>query len=467
VLGPRKSIEETLATTEEEGFRLRRELGGRDVLVLGIGVIVGAGIFVLTGQAAATEAGPAITLSFVLAGLVCALAALCYAEFAAMVPAAGSAYTFAYATLGQLPAFVIGWDLVLEFTIGASAVAVGFAGYLNALLDQVFGITLPDAITAPPSEGGSFNLFAVVVVLAVGTALIRGIRLTARANTVLVALTLAVLLVVIVAGATQVDPDNWSPFSPFGWDGVVSGAALVFFAYIGFDIVATTAEETRDPQRDMPIGIVGSLAIVTLLYFLVAGVLTGMAPFDRLGSEAPVADAFKGKGLDWVAAFVYAGALVAILNTVMILMLGQSRVAFAMARDRLLPRDVGATHPRYGTPHVITLVTMVAVSLLAGLVPLSTLAELVNIGTLFAFALVAVGVLYLRRADPARHRPFRVPLVPAVPLLAVAGCLYLALDLPGDTWLRFVVWMAVGLVVYVLYSRRASVVGRRRGGPVP
>src|SRR5918997_1280560 len=430
---------------------------------VGRGAFFGAGIFVLTGQAAAAKAGPAITLSYVLAGVVCALAALCYAELAAMVPAEGSAYTYTFATLGQLIAFVIGWDLVLEFTIGAAAVAVGFAGYLNALLDQVAGVTLPDAISAPPGEGGTVNVFGIAVVLLVGYLLIRGIGMTAKATLAFVAATLAVLALVLVFGAGEVDADNWDPFLPFGWSGVVGGAALVFFAYIGFDIVATTAEETRRPQRSMPIGILGSLAIVTLIYFAVAGVLTGMAPFDELGSDAPIADAFKNLGKDWVAAIVYVGALAATLKTVMLLMLGQSRVAFAMCRDQLLPERFGRTHERYGTPHRITLITMVVVAALAGLVPLSTLAELVNIGTLFAFMLVAAGVLYLRSADSDRERPFRTPLVPAVPVLAIAGCIYLAVTLPGDTWLRFGVWMVLGFVVYVLYARRSSAVSAARG----
>lgn len=458
-LGPRKTIEETLASTEIETHRLRRTLGTRDVVVLGVGAMIGAGIFVLTGQAAAAEAGPAITLSYVIAGLVCGLAALCYAELAAMVPAAGSAYTYTFATLGQLIAFIIGWDLVLEFTIGASAVAVGFAGYLNALLDQVVGVTLPAAITAPPGDGGTVNVFAIAIVLFVGYLLVRGIGMTAKATAAFVAVTLAVLALVLAVGAVEVDPGNWDPYFPFGWSGVVGGAALVFFAYIGFDIVATTAEEARSPQRSMPIGILGSLAIVTLIYVAVSAVLTGMAPFHRLGSDAPIADAFKGLGRDWVAAIVYVGALAATLKTVMLLMLGQSRVAFAMCRDSLLPERLGRTHERFGTPHKITLLTTVVVAAIAGLVPLSTLAELVNIGTLFAFMLVAAGVLYLRSAEPDRTRPFRTPLVPAVPLLAIAGCIYLAVTLPADTWLRFVVWMVLGLLVYVGYARRASRVG--------
>jgi APA family basic amino acid/polyamine antiporter len=380
-----------------------------------------------------------------------------------MVPAAGSAYTYSYATLGQLIAFLIGWDLVLEFTIGAAAVAVGWAGYLDSLLDQAFGISLPEAITAPPGEGGVVNVFAVVVVVAVGALVARGVSLTARFNAALVGVTVAVLLLVVGVGVTEIDTANWTPYFPGGLDGVVGGAALVFFAFIGFDIVATTAEETRRPQRDMPLGILGSLAVVALLYVAVAAVITGLAPFAELATPAPVADAFDGLDLGWVAAVVYVGALVAILNTVMILMLGQSRVAFAMARDRLLPRVLATTHPQWGTPHRITMITTVVVAVLAGLVPLGTLAELVNIGTLFAFGLVAIGVLYLRRTDAGRERPFRVPLVPVVPLLAVAGVVYLMVQLEGTTWARFLAWMAVGLVVYLLYSRRRGDAARRRG----
>jgi len=457
----RKTIEESVAGTDEEGFRLKRELKIFDVIVFGIGVMIGAGIFVLTGQAAAEEAGPAITVSFVIAGIVAALAALCYAEFAAMVPVAGSAYTFSYASLGELLAFIIGWDLVLEFTIGASAVAVGFGGYLNALLDSAFGITLPDAISAPPGEGGVFNVPAVLLILALLALLVRGVKLTSRANIVLVAITLVVLALVIGFGASEVDTANWSPYFPFGFEGVVGGAGLIFFAYIGFDVVATTAEESDNPQRDMPRGIIGSLAIVTGIYFAVALVITGMVPFKELAGEAPIADAFAGKGLRVISSIIFVGALVATAKTTLGLLLGQSRVGFAMARDRLLPAGLARTHPRFRTPHRLTLVVGAVVVLLTGFVPLTTLAELVNIGTLFAFVLVAGGVLYLRRAEPERERPFRTPLVPFVPILAIVASLYLMASLGGGTWLRFLIWMALGLVVYFLYSRSRSVVARR------
>ena len=455
-LGRRKTVEESIAGTEETGYTLKKDLSALDVTVLGVGVIVGAGIFVLTGNAAAEEAGPAIVLSFVVAGVVCALAALCYAELAAMVPVAGSAYTFSYATLGELIAFIIGWDLVLEFTVGASAVAVGWSAYLNSTLDQLFGITLPESISTAPSEGGVINLPAVLLVAAMVFLLVRGIRMTAKANIVLVVITVGVLLVVIAVGSTEIDTANWTPFAPFGVSGIFGGAALVFFAYIGFDIVATTAEETRRPQRDMPVGILASLAIVTVLYVLVSGVITGMRNFEELGSAAPIADAFEALDRPWAAAIVYAGALVALTNTVLILLLGQTRVGFAMARDRLLPRKLAATHPAHGTPYRFTLITGAVVAVLAGLTGIETLAELVNIGTLFAFALVAVGVVFLRRAEPGRDRPFRTPLVPLVPIGAILGSVYLMLELEKTTWLRFLIWMAIGLLVYLLYSRRRS-----------
>ncbi len=337
----RKTVEETLAATDREGFRLRRDLGAVDLAVFGIGVIVGAGIFVVTGQAAAEEAGPGVTLSFALAALACGLAALCYAELAAMVPAAGSAYTFTFAAFGELLAFIIGWDLALELTVGASAVTIGWSGYLNSTLDAVFGVTLPEDLTTPPGSGGVVNATGLVLLAVVIPLLIRGVRMSARATTVLVGLTLAVLAVVIGVGVTEVDPENWSPFLPFGVEGVLGGASLVFFAFIGFDIVATMAEETRDPGRDLPRGILGSLVLVTVLYVAVAAVITGMVVSTDLGSPAPVADAFEGLDLGWLSALVFCGALIALTKTVLIDMLRQSRVTFAMSRDGLLPPALG------------------------------------------------------------------------------------------------------------------------------
>jgi len=462
VLGPRKTVEECLETTEIEEFRLKKELGALDIVIFGIGVIIGAGIFVLTGVAAATEAGPAIALSFIFAAIVCAFAALCYAEFASMVPVAGSAYTYSYATLGQFIAFIIGWDLFLEFTVGAAAVAIGWSGQLNATLDQIFGVTLPDAITAPPAEGGVVNVLGMLLVLALTYLLVRGIRISSRANIVMVIVTIAVLLLIIAVGATEVSTSNWDPFFPFGAGGIIGGAALVFFAFIGFDIVATTAEEARKPQRDMPRGILGSLAITTLLYVVVALVVTGMLVYTELNTAAPIADAFENADRPWASGFIFAGALVALTNTVLILMLGQSRVAFAMARDRLLPGPLAKTHARYGTPSRITIIIGVLVAILAGVTPIATAAELVNIGTLFAFMLVSAAVLLLRSREPGRPRPFRTPGVPFVPILAIVLSAVLIITLEPVTWLRFVVWMLIGFVVYFLYSRKASVVGQRR-----
>ena len=463
-LGRRKTVDDALAVTEEEEYRLKKDVGALDVTVFGVGVIVGAGIFVLTGVAAATKAGPAIMLSFVVAAVVCALAALCYAELAAMVPAAGSAYTFSYVTLGEFIAFIIGWDLVLEFTVGASAVAVGWSAYLNATLDQIFGVTLPTAITTPfGEEGGLINLPGILLVFALMYVAIRGIKASARANEVLTAIIVAVLVLVIVVGALEVDPGNWTPFFPFGIDGVFAGAALVFFAFIGFDIVATTAEECRKPQRDMPIGIIGSLAITTVLYFAVAAVVTGMVVYTQLNTAAPVADAFENLGRQWAAPIVYLGALIALTNTVLILLLGQSRVAFAMARDGLLPRFVARTHPRWKTPYPITLIVGVVVAILAGTTPIGQLAELVSIGTLFAFILVALGVILLRRWEPDRPRPFRTPLVPWLPIASIILSLVLVTQLEWETMLRFVIWMVIGLAVYFLYSRQRSELARARG----
>jgi APA family basic amino acid/polyamine antiporter len=457
----RKTIDATMAATAEEGFKLRRSLGGFDLAVVGIGVIIGAGIFVLTGQAAATEAGPGVTVSFALAAFACALAALCYAELASMVPAAGSAYMFSFASFGELVAFIIGWDLMLELTIGAGAVAIGWSGYLNATLEQIFSFQLPDAITAPPGSGGVVNLTGLALLAVLVPVLIAGARITARATGLLVGLTILVLALVIAFGAPHIDTSNWIPYFPFGAEGVIGGAALVFFAFIGFDIVATMSEETRKPARDLPIGILGSLAVVTLLYVVVSAVITGMLPYTRLDTPAPIADAFETLNKPWLSSVIFLGALIALTKTTMIDMLGQTRVAFAMARDRLLPPGLARTHPRFGTPHRITAVTGLVVALIAGFLPFRDVTEMVNIGTLFAFALVAGGVLVLRRIEPDRPRPFRTPFVWIVGPASIVLSIVLMVQLQPLTWLRFVVWMAIGLTVYFLYSRKRSVVANQ------
>jgi basic amino acid/polyamine antiporter, APA family len=478
-----KSIEQSIRDTEESEHQLKKDLSAWDLTVFGIGVIIGTGIFVLTGIAAATKAGPAVSLSFVAAGIACALAALCYAEFASTVPVAGSAYTFSYASLGELIAWIIGWDLVLEFALGASAVSVGWAKYFSSV------IPIPESI----SGEGSVNLAAGAIVLILTAVAIIGVKLSSRFNAVMVSIKLAVVLLFVGAGAVKIKTGNWHPFIPaaaeapkaanaveagrplievlfglkplaYGWLGIGFGAAIVFFAFIGFDVVATTAEETRRPQRDMPIGILGSLAICTVLYVVVSLVLTGIVRYTELNTAAPMADALKAVGYNWIAGLVSLGALAGLTTVVLILMMGQSRVLFAMSRDRLLPGWLSSVHPRFGTPWRISLITGLVVAAIATFVPLETLADMVNIGTLFAFVLVSIGVIVLRRTQPDLERAFRTPAVPLVPVLAVAACVFLMLNLGTLTWWRFVVWMALGLVVYFLYGYRHSrlAAGQRR-----
>jgi basic amino acid/polyamine antiporter, APA family len=471
-----KTIEQSIADTEERGHQLRRRLGPLDLTVFGVGVIIGTGIFVLTGKAAGIQAGPAVALSFVFAAIACALAALCYAEFASTVPVAGSAYTFSYATLGELVAWIIGWDLILELALGASTVAVGWSTYF-ADVARAAGVTIPGW-----AYGNGHNLIAAAIVLLLTAVICLGIKVSARVNLVIVAVKLAVVLFVIVAGLFYIKAANYSPFIPpagspgaagatstpsllqdlgfapgsFGISGIFTGAALVFFAFIGFDIVATAAEETRRPQRDLPIGILASLAICTTLYVAVSLVVTGMVKYTSIKVDAPLAAAFRSVGRPGYATVISIGALLGLTTVMMILLLGQSRVFFAMSRDRLLPPAFAKVNPRFGTPVRTTVTTGIAVALLSTFVPLTELAELVNIGTLFAFVLVAIGVVVLRRTRPDLPRAFRCPAVPVVPALAVLTSTYLMLNLPATTWLRFFVWMAVGLVVYFAYGVRRS-----------
>jgi APA family basic amino acid/polyamine antiporter len=473
-----KSVEDSIRDTDEPEHRLKRHLSGLDLTVFGVGVIIGTGIFVLTGEVARTTSGPAVALSFVVAGVVCGLAALCYAEFASTVPVAGSAYTFSYATLGELVAWIIGWDLVLELALGAATVSVGWSGYLDQLLGDL-GIPLPAAIAG---EEATVNIPAIVIALLMTGVLILGIKLSSRVTTVIVAIKIVIVLLVIAVGAFFLEAANYTPFVPpaepgeagsgwtapliqlllgftpsnFGVGGILAGAAIVFFAFIGFDIVATAAEETKDPERDLPRGIIGSLAICTVLYVAVSLVVVGMQPYTELSTEAPLAEAFSSVGLPIFSAIISLGALAGLTSVVMILMLGQSRVLFAMSRDRLLPPGLAAVHPRYGTPYRITLITGACVALLAGFVPLGTLAELVNIGTLFAFVLVSIAVIILRRTRPDLPRSFRVRWVPFIPIVSALASFYLMLNLPADTWIRFVVWMALGVVLYYAYGRRHS-----------
>ncbi|MFG2501835.1 amino acid permease [Streptomyces sp. NPDC048441] len=482
-----KSIEQSIEDTEEPEHALKKSLSALDLMVFGVGVIIGTGIFVLTGKVAKENAGPATALAFVAAAIVCALAALCYAEFASTVPVAGSAYTFAYASIGELPAWIIGWDLVLEFALGTAVVAVGWSGYVRSLMDNAHW-HLPSALEGPDVPGGTFDILAFVLVLVLTAILVVGMKLSANITAVVVAVKVTVVMIVIIAGLFFIVGDNYSPFIPdavtpeagVGWEdapmaqlifgyeptnfgimGIFTAASVVFFAFIGFDVVATAAEETKNPQRDMPRGILGSLLICTVLYVAVSLVVTGMQHYTKLSVTAPLADAFKATGHPWYAGAISFGAAVGLTTVCLILLLGQTRVFFAMSRDGLLPRFFSVTHPRFKTPYRPTILLGVLISVIAGFTSINELATLVNIGTLFAFVVVAVGVLVLRRTRPELHRAFRTPLVPLVPILSVAASVWLMLNLPGETWLRFGVWMVLGFVVYFAYGRSHSRLGRR------
>jgi APA family basic amino acid/polyamine antiporter len=448
----RKPASMLLAEAGPHAGGLKRALRAFDLTLLGIGAIVGAGIFVLTGVAAARYAGPAIMMSFVVAGFACAMAALCYAEFAAMIPIAGSAYSYSYATMGELVGWIIGWDLVLEYAVGAAAVAVGWSGYLNVIL-RGMGINLPEAITHAPGAGGIIDLPALLIVLLISGVLYVGISESARLNSIIVVIKLFAIAVVIIGGLFFVRPENWSPFAPFGWSGVMKGAAVIFFAYIGFDAVSTAAEEVIDPNRDLPIGILASLFVCTVLYIVVAAVLTGMVPAHMIDVKAPLASAFVIRGLNYVAWIVSAGAVAGLSSVLLVLLLGQSRIFFAISRDGLLPAAFSRVHPRFRTPYIPTALTAVAVGMTAAFLPIQEIAELTNIGTLFAFVLVCLGVWILRRVEPGIKRPFHTPMVPLVPILGVIFCLYLMASLPVVTWFRFFIWMGIGFIVYFGYGR--------------
>jgi APA family basic amino acid/polyamine antiporter len=481
-----KSIEQIKAEQIGTGEgTLKRVLGPAQLTMLGVGAIIGTGIFVLTGQAAAANAGPAIVISMVLAGVTSVLAALCYSEFAATVPVAGSAYTYAYATLGEFIAWVIGWDLILEYALGAATVAVGWSGSLVTLLQQL-GITFPAAFSAAPGTviqlagGGSvtaiFNLPAVLITIAVTLLLIVGVSESATVNSIIVVIKVAVVLVVIGAGALFIQTENWQPFIPpntgtfgeYGWSGVLRGAGVIFFAYIGFDAVSTSAQEARDPQRDMPRGILGSLAICTVLFVLVSGVMVGVVPYKQmLNQPAPLviaieAAASRAAGTPWaplmnsLSILLTVGAVAALSSVMVVMMLAQPRIFLAMAKDGLLPKWAGVVHPRFKTPHISTIVTGVVVAIAAGLTPIGTLGALVSIGTLMAFVIVSIGVIVLRRTRPDLPRPFRMPMVPLLPALSALVALVLMLGLPWATWERLMLWMAIGIAIYFAYGHRRS-----------
>ncbi len=477
--------------------RLKRILGPWSLTSLGIGCIIGAGIFVVTGYAAHYKAGPALLVSFVVAGFACIFSALCYAEFASMAPVAGSAYTYAYTTLGELPAWIIGWDLVLEYTVASASVAHGWSKYFQNFM-SIFHIHVPPALSTAPFDfdptqgaftptGSFFDLPALLIIAMVTIVLVMGIRESSRFNNAMVAIKVVVVLLFIAAGVFFINAANWHPFAPYGWTGLslfgktlwgqtgadgapvgmMAGAAMIFFAYIGFDSISTHAEEARNPQRDVPIGIIASLIICTILYIAVTIVLTGIVPYDQIDTNAPVAAAFQKVGLHWGQFIVSLGATAGITSVLLVLMLSQPRVLLAMARDGLLPaRFFGDIHPRFRTPWKATILTGLVVGILASLIPLGVLAELVNIGTLFAFVIVCLSVLIMRYLNPQAPRPFRCPWVPLIPILGVILCLFLMFSLPSSNWLRLAIWMAMGILIYLFYGYRHSVMAKRRAAAI-
>lgn len=482
----RKPIEQLLTDSKDS---LHRHLGVGSLIALGIGAIIGAGIFILTGQAAAGDvssassiyktpvldlilhgsnaqmgrlpAGPAISLSFLITGLVCALAALSYAELASMIPVAGSTYTYAYATLGELIAWIIGWDLILEYAVSNMAVAVGFSAYFNDILDSIFGLRLPVELSKPMFEqgvrtGAWFNLPSFLIIMILTWLLIRGVRQSARTNNVMVVVKVLAILIFVIGAARFIRFENYHPFFPGGVSGVMSGAAIVFFTYFGFDTVSTAAEEAKNPKRDIPIGILVSLLVCALLYMAVAVTLTGIADYRTLANAAPVAGALKALGLDGIRSLVGLGAVIGIVSCLLVFQYGQARIWYAMARDRLLPAPFALVHGQYRTPWFSTLVAGVVVGIPAGIWDIGTFADLANIGTLCAFSVVSAGVLILRKIDPDRPRGFRVPFSPWLPMLSILTCFLLMISLPLETWIRFFVWMGAGLGIYYFYGYRKS-----------
>ncbi|MFJ5794615.1 amino acid permease [Bacillus atrophaeus] len=451
----KKPLDTLLAQSQTKS--LSRSLSAFDLVLLGIGCVIGTGIFVITGTVAATGAGPALILSFILAGLACALAAFCYAEFSSSIPVSGSVYTYSYATLGELLAFLIGWDLMLEYVIALAAVATGWSSYFQSLLAG-FHLHIPAALTGAPgsSPGAVFNLPAAVIILIITAIVGRGVKESTRFNNVIVLMKIAIILLFIIVGIGYVKPDNWSPFMPFGINGVIASAATVFFAYLGFDAVSNASEEVKNPQKNMPIGIIGALAICTILYIAVSLVLTGMIPYTQLNVGDPVSFALKFVGQDQLAGIISVGAIVGITTVMLALLYAQVRLTFAMSRDGLLPALFAKVHPTFKTPFQNTWLTGIVAAGIAGFINLGTLAHLVNMGTLAAFTVISIAVIVLRKKHPDVTASFRVPFVPVVPIISAGLCLYLASSLPGVTWLSFVIWIAVGAVVYFLYSKKHS-----------
>ncbi|MBB6133013.1 APA family basic amino acid/polyamine antiporter [Massilia aurea] len=453
-----KNLDAMIAASAKPGG-LKKVLGPTDLILLGIGAIVGTGIFVLTGTGAVT-AGPGLSLSFVIAAMACCFAALCYAEFASTVPVAGSIYTYSYATLGEFVAWMIGWDLLLEYGLATSTVAVGWSGYFQSLLSG-FGLVLPDALTAAPGARPGvetlFNLPAFLIMMAITFLLSLGMRESARLNNVMVIIKISVVLLFIAVGVGHVKPENWQPYMPYGMTGVMSAAALVFFAFIGFDAVTSAAEEVKNPARDLPIGIIGSLIICTILYVVVAAIMTGIVPhMDFKGVDHPVSLALQVAGEDWVAGFVDLAAILGMSTVMLVMAYGQTRILFAMSRDGLMPARLSKVHPKYGTPFFATWLVGIIFGLIAAVVPLTVLAELVNIGTLAAFTLVSIAVIVLRKKRPDLPRAFRCPAVPLIPILAIIFCLVLMSFLSWHTWVAFAIWLTIGAIVYFGYARKHS-----------
>ena len=486
-----KSIDALIAASQEPGKRLKKTLGPWSLTAFGVGAVIGSGIFILTGTAAAGEtlsyhsilhaplldilmhganavstigrpgAGPAISLSFVLVAIACSFAALCYAELASMIPIAGSAYTYTYATLGEIFAWIIGWDLILEYAVSNMAVAVGFSAYFNDLLDSLFGLHLPKQLSEPMIAGGEltgswFNLPAFLVLLILTWILVRGVKESAQTNNAMVAIKVIAILIFVIGAAHAVKTENWKPFMPNGFPGVLTGAAIVFFTYIGFDSVSTAAEECRRPQRDLPIGIIATLVVCTVLYVSVAVVLTGIANWKTLNNAAPVVNALQALGYQGIRRWVGVGAIIGMLSSLLVFQYGQARVWFAMSRDGLLPKAFSKVHKVHQTPHVSTWIAGFAVGIPSGIWDIGTFADLSNIGTLFAFILVSAGVIVLRRTQPERPRGFRVPWVPVLPVISMVCCLVLAMSLPLETWVRFLVWLAIGLIIYLVFGKKHS-----------
>lgn len=443
--------------TANTNTSLNRVLGAFDLTMLGVGAIVGTGIFVLTGVAAAKYAGPALILSFIIAGLACTFAALCYSEFASMIPQSGSAYTYSYVAFGEVIAWILGWDLVLEYGLASAAVASGWSGYFQSLLSG-FGIHLPTFMTSAfnPANGTFVDVPAIIIVFIITLLLSRGIQESSKWNIIMVFIKLAVVLLFIFVGVWYVKPDNWVPFTPYGFSGVTTGAAVVVFAYFGFDAVSTAAEEVKNPQRNLPIGIISALTICTVLYIIVSLILTGIVPYDQLNVKDPVAFALSFINQNWVAGFVSLGAIIGITTVLMVMMFGQTRLFYAISRDGLLPKSMQKVSKKTQVPIVSTWITSALVAIFAGFVPLDRLAELTNIGTLFAFTMVSLGVVVLRYTQPDLQRGFKTPFVPFIPALAVIFCVYLMLQLSSFTWKGFVIWLVIGLIIYIAYGYKHS-----------